>query len=64
MSKETILAYINSGRVDKAIIIKWYCWEKGKDPILTEKFIKGCNLKHSTMEERKTLFLTTAMSMP
>lgn len=45
MNKEALLAYINSGRIDKAIIIKWYCWEKGKDPILTEKFIKGLQLE-------------------
>lgn len=40
MSKETILAYLNSGRRDEALVITWYCFEKGKSTSLIQKFIQ------------------------
>lgn len=41
MNKETILAYLNSGKMDAKLIITWYCFEKGKDPGLIKRFIKA-----------------------
>lgn len=39
-SREHILAYLNSGRRDEAVIITWYCLDNDKDPSLTERFIR------------------------
>lgn len=44
MSKNTILAYLNSGRKDAKLIITWYCLEKGKDPELIRKFTRALEL--------------------
>lgn len=39
MNKEDILAYLNSGKINKELIITEYCLEKGKDPHLTKDFV-------------------------
>lgn len=41
MNKNTILEYLNSGRRDEALVITWYCFEKGKDTTSIRKFIKA-----------------------
>lgn len=45
MSKETILAYLNSGRGDEALVITWYCFEKGKSTSLIQKFIQALRVE-------------------